>query len=397
MNTTERAAALTEPKMRGLVIESLDAWRGFAALWVVMVHAVVPTMLTKFPGLAGSALYRLPLLGALGVPIFFVISGFCIANAADVLVPRADGRIKFVQARFKRLYPPYIIMSAIAFVASILAGIAVHKHIIPSSYLAGFDPLHAPFVYWFAAVTLTQMPLGQTPILAPFWSLSYEAAFYVVVLAGLVVASRVAKLRLVTVLHVVTALAIVLYIVNPALAIFPLDHWPQFGVGVLLYDLLRNPHERRAQITALVLGAGVAIAAIAHPTLGYGGIDKPPISVQLATSLLTGLIIWGTYRYDREILKFAPVRWLASVGVFSYSLYLSHFLILGIVLQLFKHVHYTEHTFIVVFVAQVVISVAGGWAFYRLCESRFISKKAKRIHEEATSRARPLEILPVAG
>jgi exopolysaccharide production protein ExoZ len=369
---------------RGLVVESLDAWRGFAALWVVLVHAVVPTMLTRFPEIAQSTLYRFPLYGALGVPIFFVISGFCIANAAVVLVGSPNGSRRFVRARFRRLYPPYIVMTAIAFIAAIGAGFAVRAHVLASSALALENPLKQGWVYYFSALTMTQIPLNQTPILAPFWSLSYEACFYAIVLAGLVLASRSRRIDLVTLLHGVTALSILLFIVNPGAAFFPLDRWMQFGVGVLLYDLLRNPGQLRPRIVAAVLTVGILVGCALHPQLGWAGIDKPAMSIQLLTCLATALLIWLTAGIDRQLLRFMPVRWLAKVGTFSYSLYLSHFLVLGIVLQAFKRLHYTEHTFIIVFLAEVAVSVVAGYGFYRICEVHFTSKKAKRIHQEAT-------------
>jgi len=45
----------------------LDAWRGVAALWVVLLH-------TRLPGIP-APLYAWSAGGHLGVPMFFVISG----------------------------------------------------------------------------------------------------------------------------------------------------------------------------------------------------------------------------------------------------------------------------------------------------------------------------------
>ena len=56
------------------VYRMLDAWRGLAALWVVMLHVRLET--------TPDWLYRFGAYGHLGVPMFFVISGYCIANAA---------------------------------------------------------------------------------------------------------------------------------------------------------------------------------------------------------------------------------------------------------------------------------------------------------------------------
>ena len=94
---------------------------------------------------------------------------------------------------------------------SIGAGVAVHAHVLASSALALENPLKQGWVYYFSAITMTQIPLNQTPILAPFWSLSYEACFYAIVLAGLAIASRVRRLDLIALLHGVVVRLLVLH------------------------------------------------------------------------------------------------------------------------------------------------------------------------------------------
>ena len=43
----------------------------------------------------------------LGVPIFFVISGYCIAASADSSRRKGDSPWTFLKRRFWRIYPPY--------------------------------------------------------------------------------------------------------------------------------------------------------------------------------------------------------------------------------------------------------------------------------------------------
>src|SRR5262249_34134627 len=65
--------------------QSLDAWRGVACLMVVVYHATIITHDTRpqsSSGLAHNIITQAHLLNA-GVPMFFVISGYCISAAAD--------------------------------------------------------------------------------------------------------------------------------------------------------------------------------------------------------------------------------------------------------------------------------------------------------------------------
>src|SRR5665213_3292870 len=88
---------------------SLDFWRGLACLMVVVFHSTFYITDNPFH-IYGSALskqiFHLLSCGWVGVPIFFVISGYCISAACDSIGHRRASR-KFFTRRFKRIYPPY--------------------------------------------------------------------------------------------------------------------------------------------------------------------------------------------------------------------------------------------------------------------------------------------------
>ena len=60
----------------------LEAWRGLAALWVAIFHALLMGILLSGTTPGTDPISALIMKGQLGVTIFFVISGYCIANAA---------------------------------------------------------------------------------------------------------------------------------------------------------------------------------------------------------------------------------------------------------------------------------------------------------------------------
>jgi exopolysaccharide production protein ExoZ len=102
---------------------TLDAWRGFAALWVVMVHSCAPVIGTggDSPWLAHQPLYAFSAWGQLGVSLFFVISGYCIASAAVTALRKPRPLIHFLRSRVRRIYPPYFFATT----AAVLSAVAI--------------------------------------------------------------------------------------------------------------------------------------------------------------------------------------------------------------------------------------------------------------------------------
>ena len=96
--------------------ERVDQLRGLAALAVVACHLSVSAYL-RAPNLDGGPWPWLRMIlgfGYLGVPLFFVISGFCIhlPYARALAGDREDAALpdwrRFFARRFWRLYPPYL-------------------------------------------------------------------------------------------------------------------------------------------------------------------------------------------------------------------------------------------------------------------------------------------------
>lgn len=95
----------------GIELRGLTGLRIFAALWVVVFHL----HFTPLPGVSAAAGLLGPLLtaGALGVDLFFVLSGFVIAHAyLDRLGPalRVGETAQFVWARACRIWPAYVLV-----------------------------------------------------------------------------------------------------------------------------------------------------------------------------------------------------------------------------------------------------------------------------------------------
>lgn len=145
----------------------LDVARAGAALAVVVAHF-------RFFGIFDDAQCALiPDYGRVAVIAFFVLSGFVIAySAAHKNRTLGD----YAVARMARLYSVVLPVLALAFGLSTFARDGLHLH-VADSYQLRQPWLYIPFHLTFLgdAWSLVERP----PWLIPYWSLDYEAWYYV--------------------------------------------------------------------------------------------------------------------------------------------------------------------------------------------------------------------------
>ena len=353
---------------------TLDAWRGVAALWVVLLHVRLPN--TPGPLAAVSA------GGHLGVPIFFVISGYCIANAAMRSLASPRPVAHFLRARVRRIYPPYLLAALAAGLLSAALSLLIRRHVLQSSQLAGLDLFHQGPRFFLATLTLTQIPLHTDLIIPVLWSLCYEIVFYAIVAALLVAAVRTKYApRLLDALGGLTALSLLWLLLSGRSCPFPLDLWPQFGLGVLVYQTLGQPGRRTPKL-AFALCAALALA-YAFQQRGAVWADGLTVGGEALFTLAFASALLLLFRWDGRLARLRPVRLLAGVGLFSYSLYLIHLLALGIVTQGLNRLHSLEaHTWLLYFV-RLAACVAVGRLFFHVCERPFLDTRQKQARQEA--------------
>jgi peptidoglycan/LPS O-acetylase OafA/YrhL len=84
----------------------VDVLRGFSALLVVFYHVLA---LREWPGFISTGPGKIPMLGWVGVDLFFVISGFVIGKTAmDSYQTGSPWRRVYFERRFARIVPLYI-------------------------------------------------------------------------------------------------------------------------------------------------------------------------------------------------------------------------------------------------------------------------------------------------
>ena len=278
----------------------LDAFRGMAALAVVAFHA------------------QFCWWGHYGVPVFFVISGYCIYASAEAVKTRGVGAGEFMRHRILRIYPPYV-LALLFFLATRL----VKWKMTGENQLAQYT-----LVDYVQNLTLTQWTrtlVGGDPpfMVAAFWSLNYEVQFYAVVGLCLAVARWHEKLDMQRQVLGLLAVSMVWCMVFevPRYAWF-LECWPMFGLGCVAYLYLCRWRSGVARRSAEVFVGMVLVAALLGLWRGvrvFGGLTE-----SLAAGAGFTLVLMLLRPCSDRVAGWLPVRWIGAVGVISYSLYLIH-------------------------------------------------------------------------
>ncbi|HEX4794663.1 MAG TPA: acyltransferase [Humisphaera sp.] len=346
---------------------TLDAWRGLASLGVVMLHAMQTTVPLRFPDLLRNGFYAVSAWGRLGVPIFFVVSGYCICGSACAMLGRPDGARAFVRARFLRIYPPYLATCLAAAALAVAAKMMVSHGALSTSHLSDGVALFRNPAFVFSTLTITQRSFSQPYLIAVFWTLCYEVMFYAVVLLVMLVTRLVGgRVRgMLLILHSISGASLLAYIFGRHFP-FPFDLWPQFGLGVLAYDLVAGRRWRRLSSAVLIPLTIIAFLQLPRPASPATGPEN--LGIQLAVCLTCAIALKVLHPLDGAMYRsplFRPIMW---IGLFSYSLYLIHPLVMGAFLQLTRSHPPTAQTFIWHYWAQVLLSIAVGYVFYCLVE-----------------------------
>ncbi|BEL02368.1 acyltransferase [Actinoplanes sichuanensis] len=143
----------------------LDAMRGFAAVVVALFH-LSPYVIGRENHLL---IYQNFDLGKYGVLLFFLVSGYVIPMSLE----RHGSLRKFWIGRLFRIYPAYLF--TIALVVLLVATGVTEPH--PG---VREDPVGAGL----GQITMLSDLVGVSGMITPFWTLSFEMVFYLIV-AGL--------------------------------------------------------------------------------------------------------------------------------------------------------------------------------------------------------------------
>jgi len=373
-----------------LRLRSIDALRGAAAMGVVLYHAVdrsssvIPVGWTRYPVIV---LPFLSSFGYIGVFLFFVISGFCIhlqwarakANGEQPVIAFGS----FWKRRVRRLYPPYLIALAI--------------YLGMTAFSAGIDFSH--FFVYDVGMHLFMLhnldPKTCYSINGVFWTLAIEEQLY---LAYFILLFLRARLGWATTLIVCLA-------ARAAWMVFSHIVWLKTGFGIPV------PEAAASHWFTWALGA-IAVESM------FGVIQLPKwcSNLKLASALIIGAALlsnylwWipkDTFWHDGSWFLLHPLwgvgflivvnrsviseqSWVrqvriptlatlfATLGVFSYSIYLTHELT---IMQSWRWTSTSSAQIYNVLFMVVPATVLFAWVFFWFCERPFMVKRKVTEHQ----------------
>ena len=375
---------MTNPPTR---LRGIDALRGVAALGVVLYHAVeqgkhvVPNNLMQYPVRViqlGSS------LGYIGVFLFFVISGFCIhLQWARAKAAGAEPEIRFGtfwKRRIRRLYPPYVI--ALLFFLLLMA--------------ATVGLSFSRFFFYDVGMHLLMLhnldPQTCYTINGVFWTLAIEEQLYLAYFLLLFIRVRwgwgvtiavclSARLLWMIFSHVLWLKTGFGMPVPEAAA----SHWFTWALGALGVEVMfglttLRGWSRDLRLAAVLIVIASAVSAnlplinkdtflhnaawfVIHPFWGLGFF------------IVVNRMVLAEQSWLRNAKLPSLVSLFSTLGLFSYSLYLTHELV---IMQSWQWTIPSWLQLVNVFVFTVPATIMFAWAFFWFFEKPFMKNQASR-------------------
>jgi exopolysaccharide production protein ExoZ len=324
------------------MLQTLQAGRALAAISVAAFHLSITMGVARYGGVPVFAEFTKH--GSRGVDFFFVLSGFIIlfAHVRDIGKPRAWG--EYIYRRFVRLYPIYWLYTA-GVVVLLALGFGTQAD-LPDN-----------FRDWLSSVTLIRFSDGSPP-LPVAWTLFHEVAFYAA-FSTLILSRRLG----ITVLALAACACIALYHYplpeeRTPFNVYTAAYNLYFLLGMGAYWLFRRGGRG---VVEFALGAVIFVAALMTMGLPY---KLSPLLLAFGLALLVA----GATKLEHAGSIKVP-RFLAFIGNASYTLYLVHLAVEGLLLKIALKTHlYQLVGPQVTYLLVLASTVCAGCAAYALIE-----------------------------
>lgn len=386
LNSALMRAELRESPPAARLI-SIDALRGIAALGVVLYHAILQTRQLTPPHYPFKWLINLiqflASFGYIGVFLFFVISGFCIhLQWARAQAEKREPQIKFKSfwaRRIRRLYPPYLIALALFLVIGALtSGINLTRFF-------GYDLfMHLLMLHnldWRTAYSINGV----------FWTLAIEEQLYLAYFVLLFLRTRwgwgptllicfLARPAWFLLSHEIWAITGVGFPVPEAAA----SHWFTWALGAIGVEAAFGIVKVPGWCKNLWVG-GAAVVLASAISLMLPGLGKDAILHDVSWLLMHPLWGFGFFVIVNRCVQ-AEKAWAgvrrpplliagaAFIGIFSYSLYLTHELV---IMQSWRLVVNWLPPMVNTLLVLTPATIVFAWAFFRFCEKPYMRKSAE--------------------
>lgn len=286
---------------------NIQALRGVAILLVVLLHLLV---IEKKYGHGLMMLPNILNIGAVGVDIFFVISGFIMATIIQGQFQKPHAFSHFMISRITRIYPLYWFYSLLVLIVFITHPTWVNQ----------FEGSH---VNIFKSFLL--LPQKQLPLLLVGWTLIHEIYFYLIIALLLFLPEKYFTRGLFTWL--------ILIIINYkkteidatlALVTYPLTCEFILGCYIARITKLTNSHISWFLFIASII---LLCTGFYNYQYTYHNSDIQGWYRVMIYGLPSVFLVYACISLENDNVLLA--QFLQKIGDASYSIYLSHVLILS--------------------------------------------------------------------
>lgn len=323
---------------------SIQMLRCVAVLAVVILHSgfSVKARLVWIPVLSD--------FGWIGVRLFFVISGFIIAER----IGRESGLLRYLLHRYLRVLPLYALVTLIAFAITI----ALNQGLFTLARTDSGDGAFA-FGALYLVKSLLVIPQDSWPFFMVGWSLEYEVVFYF--LFGLAFFTLGRNGALLAMFGISIAAVLFTQSLRPALDPF----FVYFLFGVLAREGYHHgpPWIFRLAPAGAIGGFALFIAHL------YDFMQLPWIwGVLVSGGAFAALLLWVT-DLERRGRAFGRRTIWVLIGDMSFSVYLIHWLIMPLSGYATQTLQPGPLTAEAIRAAAVLASLAVSWLVWRWIET----------------------------
>lgn len=358
----------------------LELARGIAALWVFFFH-VKPIFEASSP-----LIYALSAYGSLGVPMFFVISGYVITYSAESNLENKKSPFTFLKSRFLRIYPTFwasvVVVLVVPYVIELISSLKSGSYTAPDNIVLSYsfgewaNFLLLSKIFW---ATSNDLQAEFNAINAVYWTLAIEFQFYLIVFFALLF--KCYYKYVIGAVSIFSIMAIIFGLkLNDGLFI---NYWPSFLVGVVLAYLHRNGiwinffiKNMASQLVALFAAAMLIICSVVF--------DQYRIFFAASFGVFLWVIsdienVLNKVMWDKNLLTYWLLKPWLVLGAMSYSVYLLH----GKIYQLPNmFVRQMVDPDSVIFGMLTIVATLGiCYLFYCFIESRFLSRNYKQMQD----------------
>jgi exopolysaccharide production protein ExoZ len=286
-------------------LDSIQLLRAVAAFAVVFFHALEVSRI--YSGIEVPFSKIINIIGASGVNLFFLISGFVMIYTTRSL-PQAGASVRvFLLRRFTRIVPLYWLVTSLV-VAILLIKPGLFNRL-------EFDAWHVVASYLFIPALNN---LGETyPVWGLGWTLNYEMFFYLVMGIMLLFSRRVLWVSL-----LLGGLVLAGMFIKPTHFLAAFYTSPQLLLFIAGGLVAKWTHHQQVRMPRGFLAAGLLLLSVAYY---LQAVSLSQLAVVFQTMGFAGVTLAALSMEASGMLRVARV--LVVLGNSSYSLYLTHMLV----------------------------------------------------------------------